>query len=335
MRRPGYLRGDGIGFIDAMAEKIGVALGWGADSPKTYDSSRAQTVGSTDANLKAALTTTVRGLISRAETGGFPNEEAFRTARSNLREQIMRAGRWTDSGTTHTGSYLPQPELLAMLERVHLKHLSTQAREDGRPMVAPDAIDPATGRARLDVPGSPPAPAPAPTASAPTSQSPCGMPWQSSPRKQEFLNYVKNYPNKPADAAGQQQLMCQLWHNFSARDSASQAPAASTGPSFVDITTGVASILTPLAAMGAGIFQTQQQVKLQKDLLKQQSQAAPQYMPIQLPAASAQDNTILIVGLVGGSAIFLLLLVLLMRPRSGGHPRRIKRAKKIGPGRKS
>lgn len=84
----------------------------------------------------------------------------------------------------------------------------------------------------------------------------------------------------------------------------------SSGPSFTEIASGISSILNPLAAAGAGVYQSQQQAQLAKLQLKQQ--VAPSTMPIYFPQPTS-SNTLLIAGVAGGAVLFLVIILLAVR----------------------
>jgi hypothetical protein len=88
------------------------------------------------------------------------------------------------------------------------------------------------------------------------------------------------------------------------------APPAPQGPSVAEITGGIASILNPLATAGAGIFQAQQQAKLAKAASRGQG-SGPGFMPMYIPPP--KSNTGLIIGIVGGVAALLVIVVMLSK----------------------
>lgn len=77
------------------------------------------------------------------------------------------------------------------------------------------------------------------------------------------------------------------------------------------ITSGISSILTPLVQTGTSILMAEEQLKLQKEMLKAQQQAAQQ--PIIMAAPQASFSPLLIVGVI---AMVLIILVVAMSGRS-------------------
>jgi len=89
----------------------------------------------------------------------------------------------------------------------------------------------------------------------------------------------------------------------------------SSGTSAGEVLTGIAALLNPLAQAGASIFATTEQAKLQKALLKQQSQlpVTSSYMPPQI--IQSGPSTGLVVALVGGFAVLALILVMMSKKK--------------------
>lgn len=92
-----------------------------------------------------------------------------------------------------------------------------------------------------------------------------------------------------------------------------QAPPPPPRPNFTEMAAGISSILAPLATVGAGVFQTQQQANLAR--LQARQAAAPSYgpQPMYMAPPASGNNTLLIAGVAGGAALLLLIVVLAMR----------------------
>lgn len=235
----------------------------------------------------------------------------------------------TRTGQTHLTRTAEQQTQYAQGVNVSMQQTAQTGRQGGIEQSSQQAQQELVARDQASAPSfttkisnfftsTPAAPPPRPLAArppvAPSAGSPCGMPWSSSPKKDEFLAYIRDYPNKPTGAAAQQQLMCQLWANFASRQGQPSAPPPPSGPNFTDMAAGISSILAPLATVGAGAFQSQQQANLAR-MQARASTPAPSYgpQPQYYPPPSSGNNTLLIAGVAGGAALLLIIVVLAMR----------------------
>jgi hypothetical protein len=140
-------------LADKLADSGLVDARGGNTSGRAFDPSVNKTAGAASPFSKATLTQAVRAVVMESRRGRYTNAQ-LRGSIEQVRASLMNAGRWTDSGTAPNGqAYVPSPTL--MEELASAQNLLIQAsgtREDGAPMIAPGAIDPNTGRVRLDDP---------------------------------------------------------------------------------------------------------------------------------------------------------------------------------------